>query len=751
TIPWNGLNKSGRLLSPGAIYQYQLEVEFTDGTQSRSERQLLGVNRATAVSLNLSGGAFESGSDRLTARAIKMLKDTAKVIRQFPNEKIVVEGHTDWVGTDEYNVDLSKRRAMAAMNYLIRVQKLPPEQFVVRWFGEAKPIASNQSEEGREINRRVEISSKLTKVEKAKVHDRYQGDDAQVRIDEEAQSMKTDSRFDTEVSAQDRVDIEVGDSRGGLVSGSVPLPKVELLQLQKEVVPADDKTARDEVGLGQENTDSADEVTITYTLAGRTAPDNVIEIDGQPVEIDSHGFFVTKVALNEGTNTFGLIVRNPAGYMRIANLRVSVSDGDENGPLMAREPVPNLTVKLPPRGVPLKTDRLFIPGETDPGNTVSINGQPVAVKPDGKFLASVKLPVGASQLMIEVTDPEGHKGKIERVVVRKEGLFLLAFADGQFTKLEGKGFLQGGGMTEASESISEGRLAFYLKGTIKGKYLITSAFDSGRKEFDELFDDLDEKENDRLLTNLDPDKFYPVYGDSSTIVYDAESQGKFYLALDSNELHALVGNYLVNFSDTELATYQRTLFGGHFVYQSEKQTKYGNPRTKADAFVAETRQASVRDELRATGGSLYYLSQREVIEGSEQVAIIVRDKDTGLQLSRTPQQQNVDYTIKYDEGRLIFSRPISSVQADDRLINEDLLQGNPVSIQIDYEARLDAFEQNTAGGTVITLVWARPTSRTISFQATTSCPASTPSSASARTAASSPKLQRARAPTLPRL
>jgi len=45
-------------------------------------------------------------------------------------------------------------------------------------------------------------------------------------------------------------------------------------------------------------------------------------------------------------------------------------------------------------------------------------------------------------------------------------------------------------------------------------------------------------EHDRLLTNLDPDKLYPVYGDSSTIVYDAQSQGKFYLAVDSDEFHS---------------------------------------------------------------------------------------------------------------------------------------------------------------------------------------------------------------------
>ncbi|MFQ5756455.1 MAG: OmpA family protein [Acidiferrobacterales bacterium] len=702
-IPWDGLSRSQQLLRPGAIYQYQLEVDFADGTQSRSARQLFGVNRATAVSLNLSGGAFDSGSHQLTPRAIKILSDTAQLIRQYPNEKIVIEGHTDWVGADDYNADLSKRRAQAARDYLVNVEKLPAEQFVVRWYGESRPIASNESDEGREINRRVEISSKLTKVERAKLHDRYQGGEALVRIDEQSQPIKTDSRFATQVEAdgKDRLAIQVGDSQGGLVQGSVPLPRVEILQLQKELLPAGEKTARYEVnGIDTGDENSSGGVAVTYTLAGRTAPDNRVELDGQPLEVDTHGFFMNKVALKPGNNTFGLVVRNKAGYIRIANLRITVSDQDENGPLMVTEPIPNLTVRLPPNGVPVSTEELFIPGATDPGNSVRINGQPVEVRADGTFNASVKLPVGATQLVIEAIDPQGHRGTIERVVVRKQGLFLLAFADTKFSRITGKGFLQGAGLDEKTKTVSEGRVAYYLKGTIAGKYLITSAFDSGTQDFDNLFDDLDEKENDRLLTNLNPDKFYPVYGDSSTIVYDAESQGKFYLAVDSDEIHGLVGNFPVSFSGTELATYQRTLYGGRFAYESNKRSAYGQPNTKAEVFAAEVRQAKVSDTLSATGGSLYYLSQRNVIEGSENVAIVVRHKDTGLELSRTPQSQNIDYTIKYDEGRIIFNRPIASVQTDDQLVNQELLQGNPVFVQVDYEVRLDSFEQKNTGARV---------------------------------------------------
>ena len=111
------------------------------------------------MSLNLSGGAFGTGSHGLTPRALKLLKDTAKIIRQFPREKIVIEGHTDSQGSAASNIDLSKRRALMALKYLIEVERLPASQFIVRWRGEAQPLANNTTVQGRELNRRVEITS----------------------------------------------------------------------------------------------------------------------------------------------------------------------------------------------------------------------------------------------------------------------------------------------------------------------------------------------------------------------------------------------------------------------------------------------------------------------------------------------------------------------------------------------------------------------------------------------------------------
>ncbi|NNG45733.1 MAG: OmpA family protein, partial [Deltaproteobacteria bacterium] len=704
TVQWDGATEEGQLVKGGQICQYQLQVWFPDGGYSASPRRLFGVNHTDAVSLTLAGGAFVTGSATLSPEAKKILKKTADILREYPEEKIVIEGHTDSVGTDQYNFDLSRRRAQSAAVYLAKGEGIKSDRLVIKFSGESRPLASNESPDGRELNRRVEIKGTIDQVTEAKILDQYRTSPT-VRINEKPLKVDEYGRFTTQIEENgvDKLKIEVSDSRGRTLKTVIPVPSLEILRPNGEVLlPYGTEEDGSRVLIPSGGGWDPAAVAAVYRIEGRTDPENRVEMDGKPLVVASNGTFAGDLDLKVGKNVCGLVARNPAGNLRVVNLLVKVTDKDEEGKLViATEPIPNLTVNLPPKGVKLVNPELALEGRTDPGNRVQINGKPVAVRPDGRFAATIPLPRGKSTVRLEAIDPEGRVGAIERdVEVKRTHLFLMGLVDGKVGMMQGKGYLKGAGMDESSEFYTEGRVAYYLKGYIAGKYLITSAFDTGTEEFDQLFQDLDERENERLLTNLDPDKFYPVYGDSSTIVYDSESQGKFYLAVDSDEFHLLVGNYPVQLTDTELAAYRRTLFGGQALYQSVSRTKYGQPDTVVAVFGAEVRQAHIRDQLRATGGSLYFLSHKEVIEGSEQVTLEVRDKDTGLNVARLPQQQNVDYTIKYDEGRILFNRPISSVSANGKLIDQALLSGDPVFIQVDYETRVDAFEKTAYGGRV---------------------------------------------------
>jgi OOP family OmpA-OmpF porin len=88
-----------------------------------------------------------------------LLDEVAKVIREHPElRKISIEGHASSEGGDAHNLDLSDRRAKAVMEYLVTKASIEKERLQARGFGSTLPLASNDYEEGREKNRRVEFN-----------------------------------------------------------------------------------------------------------------------------------------------------------------------------------------------------------------------------------------------------------------------------------------------------------------------------------------------------------------------------------------------------------------------------------------------------------------------------------------------------------------------------------------------------------------------------------------------------------------
>lgn len=104
---------------------------------------------------------FDLNSTGLRPQSQQTLRDLAMNFRQYPNEAFDIEGHTDSIGSDEYNMTLSQRRADAVSAYLIE-QGVPSSQIVARGYGETRPKASNDTPEGRQLNRRVEIHIRAT-------------------------------------------------------------------------------------------------------------------------------------------------------------------------------------------------------------------------------------------------------------------------------------------------------------------------------------------------------------------------------------------------------------------------------------------------------------------------------------------------------------------------------------------------------------------------------------------------------------
>jgi outer membrane protein OmpA-like peptidoglycan-associated protein len=104
-----------------------------------------------------SGILFDVNKATLRAEARTNLEKLAVILNKYPDTNILIEGHTDATGTDEHNLELSRNRAGSVSNYVAGLG-VDPSRFTTMGYGESQPIATNDTEEGRQQNRRVELA-----------------------------------------------------------------------------------------------------------------------------------------------------------------------------------------------------------------------------------------------------------------------------------------------------------------------------------------------------------------------------------------------------------------------------------------------------------------------------------------------------------------------------------------------------------------------------------------------------------------
>ena len=104
-----------------------------------------------------SGVLFGFDKSQVSIAAEKQLTELAQILNKYPDTYLLVEGHTDAAGTDEYNMGLSQRRAEAVANVL-RQKNIAGERIKTQWYGESQPKYSNDTEEDKAKNRRVELA-----------------------------------------------------------------------------------------------------------------------------------------------------------------------------------------------------------------------------------------------------------------------------------------------------------------------------------------------------------------------------------------------------------------------------------------------------------------------------------------------------------------------------------------------------------------------------------------------------------------
>jgi len=131
----------------------QTDIKVESG---KSTDQMIRIFREGS-SIILHGIEFEFNSAKLKPESYPVLDDAARILTMHPEIDVEVQGHTDDIGSDAYNLRLSQKRAEAVRDYLIDVHMIEPVRLIPVGYGERRPIADNATEEGRKKNRRVEF------------------------------------------------------------------------------------------------------------------------------------------------------------------------------------------------------------------------------------------------------------------------------------------------------------------------------------------------------------------------------------------------------------------------------------------------------------------------------------------------------------------------------------------------------------------------------------------------------------------
>lgn len=216
------------------------------------------------------------------------------------------------------------------------------------------------------------------------------------------------------------------------------------------------------------------------------------------------------------------------------------------------------------------------------------------------------------------------------------------------------------------------RASLFLKGKVLGSSLLTLAYDS-------------DKADTRLLRDIQPDRFYPVYGDSAARGFEAQSTGKLYVLLQNGSNYALLGDFGTQGDNParQLTQYARSLNGA--------KGRWSNGTVAVEGFASRTAATQVVQEFRANGTSGPFRLDVNTVANSEQVRIITRDRDQLARIVKeTPLQRFTDYTIDPIGGTLLLKEPVPSVDAD----------LNPVFLRIAYDIDNGGPRHTVAGAEV---------------------------------------------------
>ncbi len=214
------------------------------------------------------------------------------------------------------------------------------------------------------------------------------------------------------------------------------------------------------------------------------------------------------------------------------------------------------------------------------------------------------------------------------------------------------------------------RAAFFLKGKVLGKYLLTAAYDSNKQR------------EGRLFRDIKPDEYYPIYGDDSVKGFEAQSSGRLYVRVDRDRNYVLYGDYsAAGDASRRLTQVSRGLHGVKAHIEEDVPGTKEQAKFTSNLFAAKGSQKQILEELPTNGTTgPFRLREKDILENSEEIDVLAYDRRQPQVLITTknsPRRLNryTDYSIDYDNGVVRLREPLPSADQD----------GNPLALKVRYE------------------------------------------------------------------
>ncbi|MCK4235666.1 MAG: OmpA family protein, partial [Candidatus Krumholzibacteria bacterium] len=549
-----------------------------DSTGSVAPVNLVKAPGARAYeALTISSAQFAPASAYLKEIPLSQVAALALWIMDHPGWKISIAGHTDSspISTAEFpsNFELSLARARTVFQ-LLRMNGIPEERMDYTGYGSRAPVTSNATPEGRVKNRRVNI----TVIPSEGYTD---GDPGLPEI----------------INRSDKTTFSLADD-AGICSDIVGPEEGRVYYTRDEIDVEILSPLASQVELYVNN------IPVGQEKIGQKR----IDVRGGTL-----GLIFYSVKITEGKNDI-LVVCREHGGRRSTCVRHVYLAGKPAGIIPERESISvPADGRTSPEIVFLVNDKAGLPVRD--GIFVTVDGPADLLGGLDVNPHQAGIQVGTQNGRIVLTLPPARDSRREKVHVSLGDLssgcrisyvsplrdwFIFGFGEGElgYSSRTGSGSSYGSLDRVHDGLFAEGKIALYGQGEVRGGHLLTCALNTRPLR------------EDRLFRKIEPDKYYPIYGDAGELRFNAASRSGTYLKLDHRRYTAMMGDFRTELGSTEFTRYHRSFNG----LEGEARFERGTVKT----FITRTDQVTYQEEIPADGTSgFYFLKNYPLIENSE--------------------------------------------------------------------------------------------------------------------------------------